>query len=126
FRPREFEQMEMEYFVEPGEDEKWHQYWIDERMRWYTDLGISKDNLRLYEHPKEKLSHYSKRTVDIEYRFQFSSGPDWGVLDGIAHRPDFVQSVHSDLSGVELSFFDQAGGERYRPFVVEPAAGVNR
>lgn len=71
FRTREFEQMEMEFFVKPGTDEEWHQYWIDERLRWYVDLGINKDNLRLYEHPKEKLSHYSKRTVDIEYRFNF-------------------------------------------------------
>ncbi|MGZ6869816.1 MAG: glycine--tRNA ligase, partial [Frankiaceae bacterium] len=71
FRTREFEQMEMEFFVEPGTDETWHQYWIDERLRWYVDLGVREENLRLFEHPKEKLSHYSKRTVDIEYRFAF-------------------------------------------------------
>ncbi|MDV6012102.1 glycine--tRNA ligase [Haloechinothrix sp. LS1_15] len=126
FRTREFEQMEMEYFVEPGEDENWHQYWIEERTRWYTDLGIAKDNLRHYEHPKEKLSHYSKRTVDIEYRFGFSSGQEWGELEGIANRTDFDLTTHSNHSGVDLSYFDQATGERYRPFVIEPAAGVGR
>ncbi|MGH3434244.1 MAG: glycine--tRNA ligase [Thermocrispum sp.] len=126
FRTREFEQMEMEFFVEPGEDETWHQYWIDERLRWYTDLGVDKENLRLFEHPKEKLSHYSKRTVDIEYRFCFSSGQEWGELEGIANRTDFDLTTHSNHSGVDLSFFDQASGQRYRPFVVEPAAGVNR
>ncbi|WP_197320159.1 glycine--tRNA ligase [Saccharomonospora sp. NB11] len=126
FRTREFEQMEMEFFVEPGEDEKWHQYWIDERMKWYVDLGIKEDNLRLYEHPKEKLSHYSKRTVDIEYRFGFSSGQEWGELEGIANRTDFDLTTHSNHSGVDLSYFDQASGQRYRPFVIEPAAGVGR
>ncbi len=80
FRTREFEQMEVEFFVRPGTDEEWHQYWIDTRLQWYIDLGINKDNLRLYEHPKEKLSHYSKRTVDIEYRFNFA-GSEWGELE---------------------------------------------
>ncbi|MGH3516255.1 MAG: glycine--tRNA ligase [Haloechinothrix sp.] len=126
FRTREFEQMEMEFFVEPGEDETWHQYWIDERTRWYTDLGINKDNLRHFEHPKDKLSHYSKRTVDVEYRFGFSSGQEWGELEGIANRTDFDLTTHSNHSGVDLSYFDQASGERYRPFVIEPAAGVGR
>ncbi|SDD90796.1 glycine--tRNA ligase [Actinokineospora iranica] len=125
FRTREFEQMEMEFFVEPGTDDEWHQYWIDERMRWYTDLGITKDNLRVYEHPQEKLSHYSKRTVDIEYRFQFG-GQEWGELEGIANRTDFDLTTHSNHSGVDLSYFDQATSSRYRPFVIEPAAGVGR
>ncbi|MDS0136477.1 MULTISPECIES: glycine--tRNA ligase [unclassified Amycolatopsis] len=126
FRTREFEQMEMEFFVEPGEDERWHQYWIDERTKWYTDLGIKADNLRHYEHPKEKLSHYAKRTVDIEYRFAFNAGQEWGELEGIANRTDFDLTTHSNHSGQDLSFFDQASGQRYRPFVIEPAAGVGR
>jgi len=126
FRTREFEQMEMEFFVEPGEDERWHQYWIDVRTEWYTGLGINRDNLRHYEHPKEKLSHYSKRTVDIEYRFGFSAGQEWGELEGIANRTDFDLTTHSNHSGVDLAYFDQATKERYRPFVIEPAAGVGR
>ncbi|MEV0149179.1 MULTISPECIES: glycine--tRNA ligase [unclassified Nonomuraea] len=125
FRTREFEQMEMEFFVKPGTDEEWHQYWIDERFRWYSDLGINKDNLRLYEHPKEKLSHYSKRTVDVEYRFNFT-GSEWGELEGIANRTDFDLTAHSKASGVDLSFFEQDTGERYVPYVIEPAAGVDR
>lgn len=125
FRTREFEQMEMEFFVEPGTDEEWHQTWIDTRMAWYTGLGIDAENLRLYEHPQEKLSHYSKRTVDIEYRFQFA-GSEWGELEGIANRTDFDLTTHSQHSGQDLSYFDQASGERYTPYVIEPAAGVNR
>jgi glycyl-tRNA synthetase len=125
FRTREFEQMEMEYFVEPGTDEELHQYWIDERTNWYVDLGIARENLRQYEHPKEKLSHYSKRTVDVEYRFGFQ-GQEWGELEGIANRTDFDLTTHSNHSGVDLSFYDQASGTRYRPYVIEPAAGVGR
>jgi glycyl-tRNA synthetase len=125
FRTREFEQMEMEFFVEPGSDEEWHQRWIDERMAWYVDLGIDADSLRLYEHPQEKLSHYSKRTVDIEYRFQFA-GSEWGELEGIANRTDFDLSTHSKHSGKDLQYFDQTTGERWTPYVIEPAAGVNR
>ncbi|MEY9213303.1 glycine--tRNA ligase [Thermobifida halotolerans] len=125
FRTREFEQMEMEFFVRPGTDEEWHQYWIDTRMQWYVDLGINKDNLRLYEHPKEKLSHYSKRTVDIEYRFNFV-GSEWGELEGIANRTDYDLSTHSEKSGSDLSYFDQENNERFVPYVIEPAAGVDR
>ena len=102
FRTREFEQMEMEFFVEPGTDEQWHDYWIEQRLAWYTDLGINPDNLRLFEHPKEKLSHYSKRTVDIEYRFGFQ-GSEFGELEGIANRTDFDLSTHSKESGVDLA-----------------------
>ena len=125
FRTREFEQMEMEFFVKPGEDEEWHQYWIDARRAWYIDLGVNPDNLRLYEHPKEKLSHYSKRTVDIEYKFGFQ-GSDWGELEGIANRTDYDLSAHSRHSGKDLSYFDPASGERYVPYVIEPAAGLTR
>jgi len=125
FRTREFEQMEMEFFVEPGTDETWHQYWIDLRHQWYTDLGINPDNLRLYEHPQEKLSHYSKRTVDIEYRFGFASG-EFGELEGVANRTDFDLSTHSEHSGTDLSYFDQAKDTRWVPYVIEPAAGLTR
>ena len=125
FRTREFEQMEMEFFVEPGTDETWHQYWIDYRTDWYVDLGIDRDNLRHYEHPKEKLSHYSKRTVDIEYRFGFQ-GSEWGELEGIANRTDFDLTTHTEHSGQDLSFFDQGKNERYVPYVIEPAAGLTR
>jgi len=125
FRTREFEQMEMEFFVKPGQDDTWHQYWIDRRLAWYTDLGINPDNLRLYEHPKDKLSHYSKRTVDIEYRFGFSSG-EFGELEGVANRTDFDLKTHSEHSGTELAYFDQAADERWTPYVIEPAAGLTR
>jgi glycyl-tRNA synthetase len=125
FRTREFEQMEMEFFVEPGTDEEWHQYWIDHRFAWYVDLGIDPENLRLYEHAKEKLSHYSKRTVDIEYRFGFSSG-EFGELEGIANRTDFDLKTHSEHSGKDLSYFDQNKNERWIPYVIEPAAGLTR
>jgi len=125
FRTREFEQMEMEFFVEPGTDEEWHQYWIDERTNWYVDLGIARGNLRHYEHPKEKLSHYSTRTVDIEYRFGFT-GSEWGELEGVANRTDFDLKTHSEHSGVDLTYFDQAAGTRWTPYVIEPAAGLTR
>jgi len=125
FRTREFEQMEMEFFVVPGTDEEWQEYWMNERMSWYTGLGVDPDNLRFFEHPKEKLSHYSKRTADIEYRFGFAGG-EWGELEGIANRTDFDLSTHSKHSGKDLSFFDQASGERFTPYVIEPAAGLTR
>ncbi len=125
FRTREFEQMEMEFFVKPGTDEEWHQYWIDHRFAWWTGLGVNPDNLRLYEHPKEKLSHYSKRTVDIEYRFDFV-GSEWGELEGIANRTDYDLSSHQKQSGVDLTYLDQESGERYTPYVIEPAAGADR
>ena len=125
FRTREFEQMEMEFFVKPGEDEEWHRYWIGERTRWYVDLGIDPANLRHYEHPLEKLSHYSKGTTDIEYRFGFS-GRDFEELEGVANRTDFDLTQHSEYSGQDLSYFEQATGERFMPYVIEPAAGLTR
>jgi glycyl-tRNA synthetase len=123
YRLREFEQMEMEFFVEPGTDEDWHEYWIGERMRWWTDLGLREDNLRIREHDPDELSHYSKRTVDIEYRFPFT---DWGELEGIANRTDYDLKAHEKASGEELTYFDQEKEERYHPYVIEPAAGLDR
>jgi len=125
FRTREFEQMEMEFFVEPSTAREWHQYWIDTRRQWYIDLGIHAENLRLFEHPKDKLSHYSERTVDIEYKFGFQGNP-WGELEGVANRTDFDLKTHSQHSGVDLSFYDQAADKRYIPYVIEPAAGLTR
>jgi glycyl-tRNA synthetase len=124
FRTREFEQMEMEFFVKPGTDEEWHQYWIDTRQAWFVDLGVSKDNLRQYEHPQEKLSHYSKRTVDLEYRFEFP-GSEWGELEGVANRTDYDLSTHAKASGVDMSYLEESG-ERFTPYVIEPAVGVDR
>ena len=123
FRTREFEQMEMEYFVEPGDDEEWFEFWVIERERWYTDLGIRGEHLRLREHASDELSHYSKRTVDIEYAFPFT---DWGELEGIANRTDFDLKAHAEASGEDLTYFDQEKQERYFPYVIEPAAGVDR
>ncbi len=123
FRTREFEQMEMEFFVEPGTDEAWHEYWIEERWNWYTDLGLKEENLRRYEHPQEKLSHYSKRTVDLEYNYA-SAG--WSELEGIANRTDFDLKQHAAYSGENLEYFDQATGGRYVPYVIEPAVGPDR
>jgi glycyl-tRNA synthetase len=125
FRTREFEQMEMEYFVEPDTAADWHEYWLQQRWDWYLDLGIAKDNLQFYEHPAEKRSHYSARTVDIEYRFNFG-GKEFDELEGIANRTDFDLSTHAKHSGVDLSYFDQATNVRYTPYVIEPAAGLTR
>ena len=118
FRTREFEQMEMEFFVKPGTDEEWHEYWIDARKAWFTGLGVREENLRLYEHPAE-------RTVDIEYRFGFP-GSEWGELEGIANRTDFDLSTHARASGQDLSYLDPESSERYIPYAIEPAAGVDR
>jgi glycyl-tRNA synthetase len=125
FRTREFEQMEMEFFVQPGTDEQWHEYWLERRWNWYVDLGINPANLRQFEHPQEKLSHYSKRTVDIEYRFEFA-GSEWAELEGIANRTDFDLKTHSEHSGQDLSYFDQESNNRWVPYVIEPAAGLTR
>ena len=124
YRTREFEQMEMEFFVVPGTDEEWHETWIEERMRWYTDLGMRTENLRLREHTADELSHYSKRTVDIEYAFPFGDG--WGELEGIANRTDFDLKAHAAASGKDLTYYDQENDRRFYPFVIEPAAGVDR
>jgi glycyl-tRNA synthetase len=125
FRTREFEQMEMEYFVRPGTDEEWFEHWLEQRMSWWVDLGVRKDNLRLYEHPAEKRSFYSKRTVDIEYRFDFQ-GSEWGELEGIANRTDYDLSTHQAASGQDMTYLDQESGEKFIPYVIEPAAGADR
>ncbi|HEX8098115.1 MAG TPA: glycine--tRNA ligase, partial [Pyrinomonadaceae bacterium] len=140
FRTREFEQMEMEYFVRPGEDERVHQEWVDYCFDWFLSLGISSDNLRLYEQPKEELAHYAKRTVDVQYRFFPEREDDERQFDelmGIANRKDFDLKAHSKKpekdgkrinpdSTEDLSYFDEATKERFYPYVIEPAAGVNR
>jgi glycyl-tRNA synthetase len=123
FRTREFEQMEMEFFVEPGTDEQWHDYWLEQRMAWYGDLGIQEENLRLREHGADELSHYAKRTFDIEYNFP---GMGWSELEGIANRTDFDLKAHSEHSGEDLSYFDTETENRYVPYVIEPALGVER
>jgi glycyl-tRNA synthetase len=122
FRTREFEQMEMEFFVAPGEAERWHEHWMDERMRWYTDLGIRPDNLMLRPHGADELSHYSSATSDIEYRFPMG----FSELEGIANRGDFDLTQHAQHSGEKLEYFDQQTKDRYVPHVIEPAAGVDR
>ncbi len=125
FRTREFEQMEMEFFVKPGTDDEWFAYWIEQCEQWFLGLGLTPENLRRYEHPTEKLSHYSKGTTDLEYRFKFA-GSEWGELMGVANRTDFDLSTHSRESGVDLSYFDQTTNERWTPYVIEPAFGLTR
>ena len=123
FRVREFEQMEMEFFVAPGEDERWHEFWINERFRWYTDvLGIGAGRLRLRPHDKDELSHYSKATTDIEYEFPFG----WGELEGIANRTDYDLRAHQQNSGEDLTYLDPETNQRYLPYAIEPAVGVER
>ena len=122
FRTREFEQMEMEFFVPPGDAPEWHRRWMEIRMNWYTELGIRPDRLRLREHGADELSHYSLATSDIEYLFPIG----WSELEGIANRGDYDLTQHSKFSGEKLEYFDQDSGESYVPHVVEPAAGVDR
>ena len=122
FRTREFEQMEMEFFVPPAEEERWYRTWIDERERWYTELGIRPDFLRLRVHDAGELSHYSSGTSDIEYLFPIG----WSELEGIAKRGDFDLTQHAKFSGEKLEYFDQGTKERYVPHVIEPAAGADR
>ena len=122
FRTREFEQMEMEFFVPPAESAKWYEYWCETRMQWYIDLGIPAEMLRLRAHDADELSHYSSGTSDIEFKFPWG----WGELEGIAQRTNFDLNRHAEFSKQKLDYFDQATNERYVPFVVEPAAGANR
>jgi glycyl-tRNA synthetase len=122
FRTREFEQMEMEFFVPPAEAERWFEHWLAERELWYTRLGIRPDHLRLRAHDADELSHYSSGTSDVEYLFPIG----WSELEGIANRGDFDLSRHAEYSGEKLEYFDQSSGERYVPHVIEPAAGADR
>ena len=122
FRTREFEQMEMEWFCKPGEDENWHKYWIDFSMDWFKQYGIRKENLRLRNHDKNELPHYSKASADIEYNFPWS----WGELETISNRTDYDLKAHTKLSGKDLTYFDQSTNERYTPFVIEPSMGADR
>jgi glycyl-tRNA synthetase len=123
FRTLEFEQMEMEYFCRPGTDLEWYRYWVDERLRWYVEeLGIGRERLRLREHEKEELSHYSAGTTDIEYLFPWG----WGELEGVADRTDFDLKAHAATSGHDISYFDEETKEHIVPYVVEPAAGLTR
>lgn len=121
FRDREFSMMELEYFVRPGEDEQWFEYWLKARMKFHLNLGLKKKNLRFYEHPQSSLAHYSKRTVDIEYHYPFG----WSELEGIANRTDFDLKNHSRVSGVDLSYQDDQG-KKFYPYVIEPSLGVER
>jgi glycyl-tRNA synthetase len=122
FRTREFEQMEMEYFVPPADAQEWFAHWLQERERWYTELGIRPDHLRLRAHEQDELSHYSSQTSDVEYLFPIG----WSELEGIANRGEFDLKQHAEYSGEKLEYFDQATGERYVPHVIEPAAGADR
>jgi glycyl-tRNA synthetase len=122
FRTREFEQMEIEFFVKPGSDEEWFNYWVKERFDWYSKLGIKQDNLRLRPHCDDELAHYAKGCYDVEYLFPMG----WAELEGIANRGDFDLVQHAKHSGKNLSYFDEDSGERYVPYVIEPSAGVDR
>ena len=122
FRTREFEHMEMEYFVKPGDDKQWFDYWVKERFNWYIDLGIKKENLRLRQHSKEELAHYAKDCYDIEYLFPMG----WAELEGIANRGDYDLTQHAKFSGKDLSFHDNESGQHYIPYIIEPSAGVER
>ena len=122
FRTREFEHMEVEYFVKPGDDKQWFDYWVKERFNWYIDLGIKKENLRLRQHSKEELAHYAKDCYDIEYLFPMG----WAELEGIANRGDYDLTQHAKISGKDLNYYDNESGQHYIPYIIEPSAGVER
>jgi glycyl-tRNA synthetase len=122
FRSREFEQMEIEYFVKPGTDEKWYKYWLEERLNWYVKLGIKREHLHLREHRKDELAHYARACSDVDYLFPMG----WAELEGIANRTDFDLTQHSNASGKELVYFDEDTKENIVPYVIEPSAGVDR
>ena len=122
FRSREFEQMEMEFFVPPAEADEWYTYWRDARYQWFLDLGVSTENLRLRDHGEDELAHYSKACADIEYLFPFG----WKELEGVANRTDFDLSRHAEATGKDLRYFDDQTREKYIPYVIEPALGLDR
>ena len=122
FRTREFEQMEMQYFVKPGDDNRWYEYWKEQRMQWYIELGMKQEKLQFAPHPADKLAHYAKSADDIEFYFPFG----WGELEGIHNRSDFDLSQHIKFSGKKLEYFDEATKERYIPYVIETSAGASR
>jgi len=122
FRTREFEQMEMQYFVNPSEDQKWFDYWKEQRWNWYLELGIRKEKLRWHEHGKDELAHYAKAAYDIEYEFSFG----WKEIEGIHNRTDFDLSRHAEHSGKDLRYFDQERNEKYLPYIIETSAGADR
>jgi glycyl-tRNA synthetase len=122
FRSREFEQMEIEYFVKPGEDESWFNYWLEERINWFTSIGIKRENLKLRQHNKEELAHYAKDCYDIEYLYPMG----WSELEGIANRADFDLKQHALHSGKDLTYFDEQAKEHIVPYVIEPSSGVDR
>ena len=125
FRTREFEQMEIEYFVPPAEAQEWFEHWVEACWAWFEDLGIDTDNMRRFDVPEDERAHYSAGTIDFEYRFGFP-GKEWGELMGVANRTDYDLSSHSEASGQSLTYFDQASGERYTPYVIEPSFGLTR
>lgn len=122
FRSREFEQMEMQYFIDPKEDQKWFEYWKEERLKFYLDLGIHKERLRFHQHGPGELAHYAKDAYDIEYEFPFG----WREFEGIHNRTDFDLSRHKEASGVDLSYFDEETKQRYVPYIIETSAGADR
>ncbi|MFA5078300.1 MAG: glycine--tRNA ligase [Dehalococcoidia bacterium] len=122
FRTREFEQMEIEYFVKPGTDAEWFDYWVNERLNYYVGLGIKRENLRLRQHDKEELAHYARGCFDVDYNFPIG----WSEIEGIANRGDFDLTQHSKHSGKALDYFDEEKNERYIPYVIEPSSGVDR
>jgi glycyl-tRNA synthetase len=122
FRTREFEQMEMEYFVKPGEDDRWFEYWVNERFEWYVRHGIKRERVRIRPHAADELAHYAKGCADVEYEFPFG----WSELEGIANRTDFDLKQHSQYSGKDMSYYDEETKERFLPYVIEPAAGADR
>jgi glycyl-tRNA synthetase len=122
FRTREFEMMEIEYFVRPGTDQEWLQYWTEERLNWYTGLGVKRENLRLHQHGPDELAHYARECYDIEYLFPMG----WSELEGIANRGDFDLMQHANSSGKRLTYFEEESGEHLVPYVIEPSAGVDR